>query len=218
MQPPNHYSNQFPSSPPATAVPSHLAPHGHPTTYNTATANNILTDDASILTLASSSKRRRRNSLDTNASVRALAPASMFGGSRESLPLSVLSGPVVETKPNNNDSMLSRNAAAGMAAERASLISSSGIAPALASERNSYHGNKGDAASVRSGLLGGTSHGRNNSFTNSITGLKENKAPSAHSPLVEGGPGVRPGALSRTSSGWGEKGDEEVNEAEELHE
>ncbi|KAI5290170.1 hypothetical protein KEM52_000545 [Ascosphaera acerosa] len=63
-----------------------------PTTYSSATANNMLTDNASILTLASSSKQpRRRNSLDTNASIRALPPSSMFSNSRESLPLSVLS-------------------------------------------------------------------------------------------------------------------------------
>ncbi|KAK9474627.1 uncharacterized protein V1510DRAFT_411531 [Dipodascopsis tothii] len=39
-------------------------------------------DNASIITLASSSKRRK--SLDTNASTRALAPSSLWG-SRESL-------------------------------------------------------------------------------------------------------------------------------------
>ncbi|KAK9468229.1 hypothetical protein V1512DRAFT_259028 [Lipomyces arxii] len=48
-------------------------------------------DNASILTLASSSKRRRK-SIDTNASTRALAPESLFGGSRESLPLTVATG------------------------------------------------------------------------------------------------------------------------------
>ncbi|KAL9079138.1 MAG: hypothetical protein Q9157_001937, partial [Trypethelium eluteriae] len=91
------FTHQFPStstSPPPSAIPPHLAPQGHPTTYTTATANNLLTDNASILTLASSSKRRRRHSLDTDASVRALAPSSVWGGSRESLPLSVLSANV----------------------------------------------------------------------------------------------------------------------------
>jgi len=39
----------------------------HPVTYNQAIANNLLTDNASLLTLASSSKRRRRRSLDTDA-------------------------------------------------------------------------------------------------------------------------------------------------------
>ncbi|KIW15450.1 hypothetical protein PV08_05496 [Exophiala spinifera] len=167
---PSHYSGQ-----PATAVPAHLAPHGQPTTYQSATANNVLTDDASILTLASSSKRRRRNSVDTNASMKALAPASMFGGSRESLPLSVLSGTVIHPGADN----LSLREGAGAAyprsalnAERASLISASGVTvPVLASERTSYIGSKyGDAASVRSGLLGvgGGGHGRNDSLSGSI--------------------------------------------------
>ncbi|OAA57647.1 hypothetical protein SPI_07306 [Niveomyces insectorum RCEF 264] len=96
-----HFHQPFPSTP-ASAIPLHLTPSGgttgpsggHPTTYSTATANNLLTDNASILTLASSSKRRRRRSLDTDASVRALAPSSLFGGSRESLPLSVLSATI----------------------------------------------------------------------------------------------------------------------------
>lgn len=151
---------------PASAVPSHLVPHNHPATYHSATANNVLTDDASILTLASSSKRRRRNSLDTNASIRALAPASMFGGSRESLPLSVLSGTIIHPGQSTNagDNASFRDTASSyyprstsaFNAERASLISASGVtAPALTSERNSYISNKpaGDGASVRSGLL-----------------------------------------------------------------
>jgi hypothetical protein len=214
MQPPNIYSSQFPSSPPATAVPAHLAPHMHPTTYNSATANNVLTDDASILTLASSSKRRRRNSLDTNASVRALAPASMFGGSRESLPLSILSASIADpsnTSATNASGALQRNP--GIAAERASLISSSGIAPALASERNSYLGKQGDAASIRSGLLGG-GHGRNDSFTNSVSGGTTNPAVVSSpltSPVTGAGPGTSVGPQgrnSRQSSAWGEIADE----------
>lgn len=64
-------------------------------------------------------------------------------------------------------------------------------APALASERNSYIGSKyGDAASVRSGLLGG-GHGRNDSMTGSIAGREHRDreremvtAPT--SPLVDG--------------------------------
>jgi hypothetical protein len=170
---PAHFGGQ-----PATAVPAHLAPHGHPTTYHSATANNVLTDDASILTLASSSKRRRRNSVDTNASIKALAPASMFGGSRESLPLSVLSGTIIHPGGGaDNVSLRGENAShyprSTLNAERASLISASGVmAPALASERNSYIGSKygGDAASVRSGLLGAGGHGRNDSLSGSITG------------------------------------------------
>lgn len=88
------------------AVPGFL----HPVSYNAATAHGIWTDNASIITLASSSKRNRRRSFDTDASVRALAPSSVFGGSRESLPLSVLSG--------NFDSTLGGRSIAG---ERASL-------------------------------------------------------------------------------------------------
>ena len=165
------------SAQPATAVPAHLAPHSHPTTYQSATANNVLTDDASILTLASSSKRRRRNSVDTNASMKALAPASMFGGSRESLPLSVLSGTVIHPGADNA-SIRDASAAhtrSNLNAERASLISASGVpAPALASERNSYIGSKyGDAASVRSGLLGAGGHGRNDSMSGSIGGGRD---------------------------------------------
>ena len=222
MQSPNNYSNQFPSSPPVTAVPAHLAPHAHPTTYNTATANNVLTDDASILTLASSSKRRRRNSLDTNASIRALAPASMFGGSRESLPLSVLSASIADPANNsatNASGALQRNP--GIAAERGSLISSSGIAPALVSERNSYLGKQGDGASIRSGLLVG-GHGRNDSFTNSLGGGTPNIAPVGSplaGPLVGLGPGagaVPQGRNSRRSSAWGEIPDDNGEEAKGM--
>ncbi|RMZ81062.1 hypothetical protein DV738_g2374, partial [Chaetothyriales sp. CBS 135597] len=170
-QPGAHHLPQLP-----TAVPTHLAPHSLPVTYHSATANNALTDDASILTLASSSKRRRRNSLDTNASVRALAPQSVFGGSRESLPLSVLSGTVIHPGQADNASIRDPgysiyNPGSKLNTERASLISASGVnAPALTSERNSYIGSKyGDAASVRSGLLGGM-HGRNDSVSGSIGG------------------------------------------------
>lgn len=216
MHPPNIYSTQFPASPPITAVPAHLAPHTHPTTYNSATANNVLTDDASILTLASSSKRRRRNSLDTNASVRALAPASMFGGSRESLPLSVLSASIADpsnTSAGNASGALQRNP--GIAAERASLISSSGIAPALVSERNSYLGKQGDGASIRSGLLGG-GHGRNDSFTNSLGGGTPNTAALGNplaSPLFGAGP---QGRNSRQSSAWGENADDNDDGIKEM--
>ena len=212
MHPPSIYSTQFPASPPIT----HLAPHIHPTTYNSATANNMLTDDASILTLASSSKRRRRNSLDTNASVRALAPASMFGGSRESLPLSVLSASIADpsnTSAGNASGVLQRNP--GIAAERASLISSSGIAPALVSERNSYLGKQGDGASIRSGLLGG-GHGRNDSFTNSLGGGTSNTA-ALGSPLVSPLFGAGPqGRNSRQSSAWGENADDNDDGIKEM--
>lgn len=98
----SQFTHQYPTSP--TSLSATMAPHQgsrssssqqnlQATTYFTATANNTLSDDASVLTLASSSRNpRRRNSLDTNASVLALPPSSAFGGSRESLPLSVLSG------------------------------------------------------------------------------------------------------------------------------
>lgn len=88
-----YFSHQYPQTP-ASAVPLHLHPHvSHlPLTYRSATANNLLTDNASIMTLASSTHPRgRRNSLDTNASIRAIPPTSTWGGSRESLPLSTFS-------------------------------------------------------------------------------------------------------------------------------
>ncbi|MCJ1473183.1 hypothetical protein MMC13_001834 [Lambiella insularis] len=209
-----HFSHQFPSSPPASAIPSHLthpSSGGHPATYSTATANNLLTDNASILTLASSSKRRRRNSLDTNASVRALAPSSLFGGSRESLPLSVLSTTIAE--PSAGLGPLHARASVGgiVNAERASVYSSSGIGPALSSERNSYYANKqsnpGDGGSVRSGLI---NHGRNDSTTGSIAGLGP-----AGSPLASPREASGTGRISRRSSGWGEVGEEDSEEDEE---
>ncbi|KAK9235448.1 hypothetical protein V1525DRAFT_409898 [Lipomyces kononenkoae] len=58
---------------------------------NTSISNYYYEDNASIITLASSSKKRRK-SIDTDASTRALAPDSIFGGSRESLPLTVATG------------------------------------------------------------------------------------------------------------------------------
>ncbi|KAJ5718178.1 hypothetical protein N7488_003824 [Penicillium malachiteum] len=199
------FSHQFPtSSSPATAVPPHLIPHSQSMTYSTATANNVLTDNASILTLASSSKRRRRNSLDTNASVRALAPSSLFGGSRESLPLSVLSGNVVEpsnASAFNAQGVLSRPSIVGLAsAERISVYSASGVTPIanVAGERGSFHTKPtptaGDGASIRSGA---PSHSRNDSTAASINVVS--------SPLA-----MASGRISRRSSGWGEiTGDEE---------
>jgi hypothetical protein len=179
-----------------------------------ATANNLLTDNASILTLASSSKRRRRRSMDTDASVRALAPSSLFGGSRESLPLSVLSSnidPAAQT-PHQPRPSVALN-------ERASIYSATGVAPALPSERNSYYAGKpaaADGGSVKSGLLG---HGRNDSISGSIGGVAAPSSPLA-SPRDTIGPNS--GRLSRTNSGWEngetetEKGDE--HESEETKE
>ncbi|KAI9852855.1 MAG: hypothetical protein M1838_004414 [Thelocarpon superellum] len=210
-----HFTHQFPSSPPASALPSHLAPQpagGNPTTYVAATANNLLSDNASILTLASSSKRRRRRSMDTDASVRALAPSSLWGGSRESLPLSVLSGNVSEP-PNATAATVhqARPSLGGMTnPERASVYSSSGIAPALTSERNSYYAGKQgagwtvDGGSVKSGLLG---HGRNDSITGSIGGagspLASPREPGPPTPFA-----TLPGRLSRRNSGRGEVNEE----------
>lgn len=206
-----HFTHQFPTSPVASAIPSHVvAQHsgGHPPTYNIATANNILTDNASILTLASSSKRRRRNSLDTNASIRALAPSSIFGGSRESLPISVL-GSSIGDGVTSAGVHHGRPAVAGLAsAERASVYSSTGIAPALSSERNSYYAakqnNPGDGASVRSGLV---SHGRNDSISGSIGGLA-----STGSPLASPKEASMQGRISRRNSEWGEVDEEDPDD------
>ncbi|KAJ4378438.1 hypothetical protein N0V86_006141 [Didymella sp. IMI 355093] len=188
---PSHILVPHLSSP--SAIPPHLAPQQGPHSYQVATANNVLTDDASILTLASSSKRRRRNSLDTNASVRAMAPSSHYGGSRESLPLSVLSGNVdniysASNRPGNVNNLSSANA------ERASVYSVSGAtAPVLSSERNSYYANKqADGLSVRSGLLG---HGR----TDSISSIR---AMHTASPLASPREPPLATKLSRRSSEW----------------
>jgi len=210
-----HFSHQFPSSPPASAIPSYVVNQtsggGHPATYNTATANNLLTDNASVMTLASSSKRRRRNSLDTNASVRALAPSSLFGGSRESLPLSVLSANVSD-QPGSTGLHQARHPSTVLPnTERASVYSSSGIAPALSSERNSYYAGKqsntGDGGSMRSGLLG---HGRNDSITGSIGGFANTGNPLASPREVPS-----QGRISRRNSGWGEVNEEDIPSDEE---
>ncbi|EUC32751.1 hypothetical protein COCCADRAFT_37354 [Bipolaris zeicola 26-R-13] len=189
---PVHFSHQFPTSPPPSAIPPHMAAQQQPNSYQGATANNILTDNASILTLASSSKRRRRNSVDTNASMRALAPSSHYGGSRESLPLSVLSAnPETIYSPSNRPN----NVGAFVSAERASVYSASGVtAPALSTDRNSYYANKqADGLSVRSGLLG---HGR----TDSISSMRATPT----SPLASPRDPVGPGRISRKSSEWKE--------------
>lgn len=148
------FSQPFPTSSPASAIPSHLAPPNNPATYTTATANNILTDNASILTLASSSKRRRRRSMDTDASVRALAPSSLWGGSRESLPLSVLSANIESSNIPSTPGLHGNSSRMG--AERNSIYSATGVAPAIQSERNSVYARQGDAASIRSGMPGHT--------------------------------------------------------------
>ncbi|ODH21882.1 hypothetical protein ACO22_05603 [Paracoccidioides brasiliensis] len=202
------FSHQYPISP-ATAVPAHLSPN--PTTYISATANNLLTDNASVLTLASSSKRRRRNSLDTNASVRALAPSSIFSGSRESLPLSVLSGnmgyPGAAGEPSNASianapGVLNRPNLANT--ERGSIYSYAGAA---SGERSSYQPGRlqlGDTGSVRS--ANNSHHGRNDSIAGSIVG----NVVGNHS--VSGAPG----RVSRRSSGWAEVPGADDSEDEAL--
>ncbi|KAI1851676.1 hypothetical protein JX265_010759 [Neoarthrinium moseri] len=166
------FSQPFPTASPASAIPAHLAPHvpgGQPATYQSATANNLLTDNASILTLASSTKRRRRRSFDTDASVRAMAPSSLWGGSRESLPLSILSANMDGIPATPGLHQTSSRIGAGN--ERNSIYSTTGIAPALPSERNSFYAKQsiaGDAASVRSGLYG---HGRAESISGSVAGV-----------------------------------------------
>lgn len=143
------FSHQFPSSSQLNALPSHLTPQsggGHLSTYNTATANNLLTDNASILTLASSSKRRRRRSMDTDASVRALAPSSLFGGSRESLPLSVLSTNIEQNSHQQRPSIGGLN-------ERGSIYSVGGVVSTLSSERNSYYASKQPVSADNGSLL-----------------------------------------------------------------
>lgn len=194
-----YFSHQYPTTP-LSAVPQHLqtttAPSNLPTTYRSATANNLLTDNASILTLASSSHNvNRRGSLDTTASVRAIAPSSQWGGSRESLPLSVLSGNT--EAPTSSHHMSQRPSVGGLTTSEAAGVA----APALSSERNSVYRTTDsssarnadktgdgaslrtkegdgsslrgtpDAASLRSGLGG---HGRNNSFAGSIGGMASN--------------------------------------------
>ncbi|ESZ89905.1 hypothetical protein SBOR_9717 [Sclerotinia borealis F-4128] len=207
------FTHQFPSSPPATALPAHLAPQGsggYPATYNTATANNLLTDNASILTLASSSQRRRRRSMDTDASIRALAPSSVFGGSRESLPLSVLSATIEGATIAASTGL---HQSRPLANERASIYSSAGVAPALPSERNSYYANKqslaNDGGSVKSGLLG---HGRTDSISGSIGGMVTPGSPLA-SPRD---PTNSTGKLSRSNSNWGENGELVITDTEAL--
>ena len=211
-QTPSQFSHQFPISP-ASAIPTHLPQQSNPMTYNAATANNMLTDNASILTLASSTKRRRRNSLDTDASVRALAPSSVWGGSRESLPLSVLSGNIESPAGITAGGLYqsqNRPSVGGLAsAERASVYSSSGAGPpALNSERNSYYAGKQgvENMSVRSGLLG---HGRAESLSGSIGGAA---APS--SPLVSPRDTTYPDKPTRRDS---ERRETSLQEAAQSH-
>ena len=181
--PPVMYSAPFPS--PGTAAPPSPALHNsgllHPATYNAATANGVWTDNASILTLASSSKRTRRRSVDTDASVRALAPNSVFGGSRESLPLSVLS--------SNYESGIGGRAPAG---ERASLYGSpSFVSRSIAGDNASVNGATGSIMGEISGQNVPTTSG----------------SPMV-SPVGGGRHSLQMGAHSRRSSAWGPEGEE----------
>jgi len=89
--------------------------------------------------------------------------------------------------------------------ERASVYSSTRVAPALSSDRNSYyagkHANTVDGASVRSGLVG---HGRNDSITGSFVGIG-----GMASPLASPRDVAMTGRVSRRSSGWGEVSEED---------
>ena len=135
--------------------------------------------------------------MDTDASVRALAPSSLFGGSRESLPLSLLSTNVDSGVPATTAGLHQGRPGVGMSNERASIYSATGVAPALTSERNSYYAGKqsiaGDGGSVKSGLFG---HNRNDSISGSIGGV----APT--SPLASPREATAPsgGKLSRHNS------------------
>lgn len=141
--------------------------------------------------------------MDTDASVRALAPSSLFGGSRESLPLSVLSANI---DPSTTSAAHQARPSVGGLNERASIYSATGVAPALPSERNSYYAGKqsvaADSGSVRSGLVG---HGRNDSISGSIGG----GVPGPTSPLASPRDvGTHPpGSLNRTEYSWGETGE-----------
>ena len=149
--------------------------------------------------------------MDTDASVRALAPSSLFGGSRESLPLSLLSTNVDPGVTATTPGLHQGRPNVGISNERASIYSATGVAPALPSERNSYYAGKqsivGDGGSVKSGLFG---HSRNDSISGSIGGV----APT--SPLASPREAIASssGKLSRHNSGWGETGEEENNEIE----
>jgi len=139
--------------------------------------------------------------MDTDASVRALAPSSLFGGSRESLPLSVLSANI-----DSNTVTSVPHQARGPLNERASIYSATGVAPALPSERNSYYAGKqsqaADGGSVKSGFLG---HGRNDSISGSIAGIGGPSSPLASprdTAITSAG-----GKFNQHSSGWAEEDD-----------
>lgn len=190
-----YFSHQYPQTP-VSAIPQHLNPHAShlPLTYRSATANNLLTDNASIMTLASSTHPRgRRNSLDTNASIRAIPPTSTWGGSRESLPLSTfsqtesngasavpslhsLSSPTggmyqSQQRPSIGIASAERLSAYGSTAtpEHASAIGSRSL-PDIGSAR-AVPGT--DGSSVRGGM---TDYSRNDSVSETFSGMNRSNA------------------------------------------
>jgi len=185
-----YFSHQYPQTP-VSAIPQHLNPHAShlPLTYRSATANNLLTDNASIMTLASSTHPRgRRNSLDTNASIRAIPPTSTWGGSRESLPLSTFSQtesygasavPSIHnvTSPTGGMYQSQQRPSIGVAsAERISAYGSiaspehtSTIGSRSLPDVGSGRGGPGtDGGSVRGGLTG---YGRNHSVSETFSSM-----------------------------------------------
>ena len=113
--------------------------------------------------------RRRRRSMDTDASVRALAPSSLWGGSRESLPLSVLSANIDGTGPPALHQSSTSRIAEQQQQQRTSIYSTTGDRLSLyAAAGGGKQQAQGDGASIRSGLLG---HGRADSITGSVAGV-----------------------------------------------
>lgn len=154
--------------------------------------------------------------MDEDASVRALAPSSIFGGSRESLPLSVLSQNIDHNA--HSSAIHQSRQSVNVPGERASIYSSTGIAPALSSDRNSYYAGKertlGDGVSVKSGKSGLLGHGRTDSVSGSIGGLAVNgpTSPLASPNLATAREGIQSGAgrISRTNSGLAETHENEA--------
>jgi len=166
-QPPT--SAQAYNSAPASAIPAYLnrgASSHVPSTYRSATANNLLSDNASVLTLASSShQQHRRDSWDEDASIRALPPRSTWGGSRESLPLSVLS------HNQGSEPLAPTSGALHPPQQRFSTSTTGNIGgPLLSSERNSVYAGKStvDTSSIRSGQVG---HARSDSNAASMSSV-----------------------------------------------
>lgn len=171
-----YFSHQYPTAPVASAVPAHVTgtQSSHlPTTYRSATANNLLSDNASVMTLASSHHNRRvgdrRNSADTNASVRAIPPSSQWGGSRESLPLSTISVPAA-------DSSL-QQLGAGQAPGASNLYQQTGSRPSIgglaSTERQSIYSS---TAMTPTGTAQGHSSERNSLYASSRTGIAADNA------------------------------------------